>query len=254
MPDETRGWLAVEMRDTGKVLSRFSTVDVQVGWVIRTPTSAPDPWWMSLYDAYDGLQYLHTYHPDSGGVLKGILALDGNTGDVLWEVNGLHIRGLLPDGVVVAPAIPDRIEELEKLDARTGERIYTDPQQWHAAGTALAEKRGRFNRYPIVYTPDNPHYQTVSAFIRQQLQEEAQGPVEYLEMPHHLVIGYHTATTQGIANFLVIFDHNGRLLERQRLGKFLGGYALDTFFVSHNHVVSVQDQTIIMLIDLDILK
>ena len=120
--DELTETLFVETRDGQDRSVSFSAISLRDGGIFFRNIQTPEKWLTGLEAAYDGILFLHFYEAENTPVHKGLMALDGLTGETLWSNFTLTFDHLRANGPV---AYDNRIQprKLFLLDVKTGATI-----------------------------------------------------------------------------------------------------------------------------------
>jgi len=122
--DELTETLFVETRDSKGRSVYFSAISLIDGSIFFRNIQTPEKWLTGLEAAYNGVVLLHFYEAENSPVHKGLIALDGLTGETLWSNFNLAFDHLSANGPVV---YDNRIQprKLFLLDVKTGATIRT---------------------------------------------------------------------------------------------------------------------------------
>ncbi|MDB5133517.1 MAG: hypothetical protein JWP37_120 [Mucilaginibacter sp.] len=75
----------IEIRDQADKKVYFSAISLQNGNVFFDELQTEERWLTGIEAAYDGVLLLHNYQSEAGPAHKGIIAIDGFTGNTLWN-------------------------------------------------------------------------------------------------------------------------------------------------------------------------
>ena len=120
--DELAETLFVETRDSQDRSVFFSAVSMRDGGIFFKYIATPERWLTGLEAACNGVLLLHFYEAENSPVHKGLMALNGLTGDTLWSNFNLTFDHLSNNGPVV---YDNRIQprKLFLLDVKPGATI-----------------------------------------------------------------------------------------------------------------------------------
>ena len=96
--------LFVEVRNNEDRKVSFSAISLASGKVLFTDLVTPEKWLTGIEAAYDGVLLLHFYQTETGPAHKGLLAVDAETGRVLWSNYSVTFDHLCDKGPVVYDA------------------------------------------------------------------------------------------------------------------------------------------------------
>src|ERR1700710_2286530 len=82
--DEVSETLFVEVRDNEEKQVSFTAINFATGDVYFKNLTTPERWLTGIEAAYDGVLLLHNYQSEAGPTHKGVIAIDGHSGETLW--------------------------------------------------------------------------------------------------------------------------------------------------------------------------
>jgi hypothetical protein len=123
--DELSETLFLEVRDNADKNVSFASVSLQTGETLFKDITSPERWLTGIEAAYDSVLLLHFYQNETGPVHKGLMALDGKTGEQLWANYALALDYLSVDGPIVF-GLQFQPRKYFLLDVKTGAttRVY----------------------------------------------------------------------------------------------------------------------------------
>jgi len=77
--------LFVEIRDQADKKVYFAAISLDSGRVYFDGLQTEERWLTGIEAAYDGVLLVHNYHSETGPAHKGLIAIDGQTGETLWN-------------------------------------------------------------------------------------------------------------------------------------------------------------------------
>ncbi|MBX2915928.1 MAG: DUF4905 domain-containing protein [Cyclobacteriaceae bacterium] len=96
---------------------------------------------------------------------------------------------------------------------------------------------------PFVYVQDEPDFETIQTFIRQQTKQEIFLGAEYLETERMILISYYTGQPAAFTNVLACFTRDGSLNWTEEIGTNLKGMGISTFFIVTDTLFFVKNKT-----------
>jgi Domain of unknown function (DUF4905) len=75
----------VEIRDPNDKKVFFASISLKSGKVFFDMLQTEERWLTGIEAAYDGVLLLHNYQSETGPAHKGIIAVEGITGNILWN-------------------------------------------------------------------------------------------------------------------------------------------------------------------------
>jgi hypothetical protein len=120
--DEITDTLFLELRDTGNKQVSFVGIDLNTGNINFRDLVMPERWLSGIETAHNGMLILHGYQSESVPVHKGLMGINGTTGEVLWTDYNLNFEAISNDNIAVYDA---RIQPQTPyvIDIKTGQRI-----------------------------------------------------------------------------------------------------------------------------------
>jgi hypothetical protein len=117
--DAFSGIIFAEIREPTDKKVSFSAINLATGKILFNNLQTEERWLTGIETAYDGVLLLHNYQSENNPTHKGLTAIDGQTGEILWN-NYTHAFDHLS---VSGPVIYDTRIQPRKLfmtDIRTG--------------------------------------------------------------------------------------------------------------------------------------
>ncbi|GAB3203286.1 hypothetical protein ABID22_000924 [Pontibacter aydingkolensis] len=244
--------LALEVRDPDLLLTHFYTLDA-AGFILQKLDINPSKaWWQGLEDAQYGMVYLHGYGDRKTGQHKGITALSADTGNQEWSLDDMAFYGLSQEGMLVYnPNAPE--EALTIIGPENGDTIQTDISQYRAAQQVsdFSSDRYRDCVYPVLYMQGESYFEDVCNFLIEQSGARPVQGIAYAEANSCIVISYYAQAESGeLDNFVVIYDLEGKLRLKVKLGSGLSGIGSDTFFIFNLGLYLLLDKQILQVYSL----
>ncbi|MCX2740806.1 DUF4905 domain-containing protein [Pontibacter anaerobius] len=247
--DSRTACLALEVRDPDLLLTRFYVLDTDGHTLQQLDMPQAKAWWQGLEEAEHGLLYLHGYGNRQLGQHKGIMAYSEANGSNVWEVKELAFYGIAKAGVVAYdPQQPEA--PLQVLSPQTGQPSGVTLSQQQAAEEVARYDQARFRDclYPALYREGEPYFEQVQAFLWEQLEVQAVQAVEYAETETCLVVSFYQADTAGkLQNELAVFDLEGKLYQKVKIGGDLSGIGSDTFFIFKHNLYFILNKDILQV-------
>lgn len=83
--DPTGDTLFAEIRDNSNKKVSFSSINLESGDIYFEDLQTEERWLTGIETAYEGVLLLHNYQSENGPVHKGLTAIDGKTGKIVWS-------------------------------------------------------------------------------------------------------------------------------------------------------------------------
>jgi len=162
--DSLTDTIFAEIRDQGDKRVSFSSINLQSGIVYFDQLQTEERWLTGIEAAYNGVLLLHNYQSEAGPAHKGLIAVDGMTGNTLWS-NYTHAFDHLS---VNGPLIYDTRLQPRKLflaDIQTGTiirpyepAIDTEPTNYIKLPDAVSSEVLSIPQVPIAPFGNTIHY------------------------------------------------------------------------------------------------
>lgn len=217
----------VEIRDQEQKKVHFGSVDLATGYVNFRKLEAPERWLTGIEAAYDGVLLLHYYQSEAGPAHKGLLAVDGVTGETLWSDYTYGFDHLSVNG----PVVYDTRVQPRKLflaDIRTGltTRVY-EPNIY---------------RYPEnnIRVPD----QLAPEFLPSDMPSiHPYGNwVHYLEHNNFRIVSLHALKEGLLTQAIYVFDKETRIYE-DLLNTGIQKIQPEAFILHKNYLIYIKNKT-----------
>jgi hypothetical protein len=99
--DELSDTLFVELRNTAEKQTSFAAVSLTTSEIFFDDLTTPERWLCGIEAAYDGVLLLHYYQSETGPTHKGLLAVNGRSGETLWSNFTYAVDYLSVNGPIV---------------------------------------------------------------------------------------------------------------------------------------------------------
>ena len=242
--DATQGLLALELRDLKEASVTFSLVDLHKGNLVFDGYAFEEEWWMGLVALRDNLLLIKQYHDSQQPEKQGLLAVNVKTMDVQWWLDNFQL--LQMDGQTVTGKQHDEGESmLKQYSISTGDELSAD-----SLNESTPDEAANNASYPIHYTNESPHFETVQAFIATHFNVQAAGACDYLEAYNKIIISWFYSEGSSYTNVLSVLDADGQIVIEEKLGTGLDALAADTFFVLENKLIFVANKTQLLVYEL----
>jgi len=83
--DPVTNILFAEIRNNEDKRVSFSAINLENGEIYFDDLQTEERWLTGIETAYDGVLLLHNYQSENGPVHKGLTAIDGKTGKIIWS-------------------------------------------------------------------------------------------------------------------------------------------------------------------------
>jgi hypothetical protein len=213
--------LIIETRDDQNFQVQFSALDFKRNEFIWSGLKLKESWWIGMTAANEKTLLFHTFINKGNPDHKNLIAYDIFDQKIRWEVeefsffdwNTSEIQGY------------NTKDDLTQATINIESGIVTE-KPWE--NKPLVEQEGLIR--PVLYAEGVAHFETIKKFIQQKVQLTTSKAVEYLEYEEWIITSFYVEEA-GLANYLFVFDKNGAVLLKEKLGESLQGLGVDTFFM-----------------------
>jgi hypothetical protein len=207
-------------------------MDLSMNKWLWTGLKLDEPWWVTLAAASKNVLLFTTYNDVNNPDKKSLVAFDILTQKPIWWRNDFAVSTVA--GEIVTGVNTKFITKEVALDIRDGKEIQRD------AVVFGAEQNFKVLR-PFQYHEGSQHFDTVRSFLGAKANFLPVITVEYMEYGALIVISAFTSPND-LANYLFVFNSEGRMMVKETLGEHLKGIALDTFFVVDGFLIFAKNK------------
>lgn len=222
--------LAIELRDAETKTTRFSVVNLDEKRTESEGIELEEKWWVALEGICDDLlivsHFDHIQNPDQ----KSLIVYNYQSQKVAWWRNHFSFDGFSGDGITGSDLRNNH--KRIRLVTKTGELV--ENQSLEDAQNFLILK-------PFQYDEGSAFLNTVKTFVSKKLGMDNVIFAEYAETGNLIIISVFLREPD-LANYLIVFDHDGNLCMKETLGKELKGIASDTFFCVSGFLIFVKNR------------
>lgn len=224
-------FLLVTERDQEGMQVSFSLIDLKTGGAVFEGLSFEESWWIGAYHFFAEVVVFQVFEDSQNIEARSYFAFDVHTHEALWSL-----------GQVMAVGRRDKFVQLRSreagdalfwIDITTGETLGTIPDE---ISTSTISHDAVF---PLHYVEESSHFRTVSAFLKNRLNVESFGAIDYLECSGLVLVGYHLKNGSKVSfNLLVLNEHGVELMHRELDGE-LDGLSSGAFFIAGEQLIFV---------------
>lgn len=196
--DPAKNLIFIESRDAADHLVSFSGCDLNTGEACFTELITHEKWLTGIESCFNGVLFLHGYESAQSPVHKGITAIDGLTGGVLWSnytyaIHHISVNGPIAYNTQVLP------QKLFLLDANTGAALRPfDASIDHDIDPEIR----------VPYAID-----TLEANIVPYLKGDRTGMINYIEYNSFRIVSLHTLVKTDLSQILLIMQGDDLVYE-----------------------------------------
>jgi hypothetical protein len=232
--DELSDMIFVEVRNDAEKQVSFSALSLNNGQVYFTGLTTPERWLTGIEAVYDGIMLLHNYQSASGPIHKGLVAIDGISGENIWSNYTCAFDHLSTNGPVVYDT---RIhpKKLFLADIRTGEttRIYQPLVFAELTNNVVAPQVIAPEMVPVGMLPMAPFGNSV----------------HYLEHNNFRIVSLHTLQAGELKQYLFVMN-GGETVYEDLLNADIQKLQPEAFIVHKNRLVYIKNKTDLKVLSL----
>lgn len=233
MADGNNNRLFLEVRDVQEKKVSFSALNLQNNEWLWKDISFEEPWWISLGAIAGDVLLLVIYTDQTNPDKKSLLAYDVLRNEITWWYNGFSLSGA---NALYVKGVDSKFPAKEiLLDVSTGKPL---------PGAGVVDFALSQN-FPVIkpfqYQEGTGHFDTVAEFLRTRCDIVPAAVIEYLEHKSLILVSVFVKE-RDLANYLYVFTDSGQVLLKEKLGDYLKGVGLDTFFVFSDYLIFVKNK------------
>jgi hypothetical protein len=227
----------IEVRDQSDKKVTFASIHLDTGQFFFDELQTEERWLTGIEAAYEGILLLHNYQSEATPAHKGLTAIDGLTGQIVWS-NYTHAFDHL---TIKGPAIYDTRLQSRKLwiaDIRTGavSRPY-EPSIDLELNNEVA--------LPAEISPE---------ILRSMPLELSPfgNAVHYLEHNNYRIVSLHTFAEGVLQQHLYIMDSNG-IVYHDLLNTCIQKLQPESFLMHRDYLIYLKDKSQLKVLNLYLL-
>jgi hypothetical protein len=232
--DELSDMIFVEVRNEAEKQVSFSALNLDTGEVYFSDLTTPERWLTGIEAVYNGVMLLHNYQSASGPIHKGLVAVDGRTGEDIWSNYNCAFDHLSANGPVVYDT---RIhpKKLYLADIKTGEttRVYEPLVLPELTNSIIAPQVISTELLSAGILPLAPFGNTV----------------HYLEHNNFRIVSLHTLQAGELKQYLFVTD-GGNVVYEDLLNTAIQKLQPEAFIVHKNRLVYIKNKTELKVLNL----
>jgi hypothetical protein len=232
--DPVTATLFAEIRNEQDKQVSFASIGLASGKLNFTDLTTDERWLTGMECAHNGVLLLHHYESASSPIHKGIMAIDGRTGQLLWSDYSRGFDHLSING----PVMYDQRIQPRKFfvaDIKTGERL-------HAYDTATDTEADLSISIPDI----------IDGVV---LSAELGIPAPFGNVAHNLylnqyrIVSLHALNNTQLTQTLYIFE-NDKPVFNDLLNAGIQKLQPEAFIVHNNHLIYLKNKTELNVINL----
>ncbi|MBB6109128.1 protein of unknown function [Mucilaginibacter lappiensis] len=233
--DNINSTLFVELRNSEDKKVAFGAVSLLNGKVYFKDVTTPERWLTGIEAAYDGVLLVHNYQSANGPIHKGLIAIEGISGQALWSNYTLAFDHLSANGPMVYNS-QIQPKKLFLVDMKTGELLRA--------------------HQPVIDTPLYNHI-VVPQMLPAELLKELPLPAEpyantlhYLEHNSCRIVSLHTFFQEKIKQHLYIINSEGVIVYRDLLNSNIQKLQPEAFVIHKNNLIYLKERSALIVLNL----
>ncbi len=254
------GRIVGEDRDEEKKEVTFFCLDELSGEVLWKGIAFEERWWIGIEAFYDGIVYLHEYIKPDLPQHKKIIALDLDSGRILWrndELEPLFVAGA--KFFAVRSSFEKRVlYELDPVTGEIGREFSEDDEGFETAQRRLDPSRQDF-AFPEVFEAGVEQENELKDIIHSHYDfRKLVGSVEYIHYAGLLFFNYHERIGSSSADhpalnniFKVVNTNKNRVLHSEVLNENASAPTPDSFFLKGSQLFYIKDKRCLVAFHLD---
>lgn len=246
------GRIVGEVRHPAEKTVRYFCLDERSGAPLWENRGFDEPWWIGVEDVTADRLFLHRFRKPDMPQHLGILALDIETGALLWENPDFTFLFVRNDTIYAARQGFEAMKyyALDAVDGSVQRELGTDTAQINALRTEInAIDWFAGYAYPESLPNSHPAHGEADRLLRAQVRQEAlRGPVDVLLTPELLAASWHetlAAAGGGSATLSQRFAawrrRDGALAFETELGRGMSAPGPDSFFTKDGQLFYIRD-------------
>jgi len=205
----------IENRIESPRATHFYLVSIS-GAIINSWEPDIENWWFNTLLFHDKKVYFTLYADEDSPETTELLVYDANKGELIQHYKDCTIAKILAEAIEIKTLEEEIIINLPK-----------------AKQPSLST--------PVQYIAETEYFKTVAKFIIQSQDIVPVQLIEYLEYSNYIIISYYIKNNEGLDNYLLILDSEGKLLYQDCVATKLKGVGDHTFFAQKEKIYFIKD-------------
>lgn len=232
--DPVTATLFAEIRNEGQKQVSFASVSLRSGKINFNNLLTEERWLTGMETACDGVLLLHNYQSPGSPEHKGLIAVDGTTGRLLWRNYNISFSHLTING----PAIFDTRVQPRKLfiaDVQTGATVslYNEATDGNADNNIVLPEEVSAENINIAGLPEKPYGNLV----------------HYLYYNNYRIVSLHALKNDRLSQNLYIFKED-RQVYYDILQTGIQKLQPEAFLLHHHYLIFLKNRTELTVIHL----
>lgn len=238
----TTSLIAIELRNKSKV--EWAVVNLETDSILWQKPMTDTNWWTSLIGFYSGILLFHTYAGNEQPAPKSLLAIDAQTGVLLWRSEGYIFSATDGHLLKTTQTHSDLQVSISNKNLREG-TIST------ASAIQLPETAA-FWHFPTEHTEGSQYYSVITQFLQKIIGKTAQKAINYGEIDGRILFFqylYHANAT-ALSRSILVVNTKKTVLHHETLETDVTSTAFGESFYSEHHLVYLKNLQELVVIKL----
>ncbi len=232
--DELNGLLFLEIRDENERKVAFGSVNLKTGAFNFKELVGFEPWLIGMEAAFNNVLLLHLYQSAASPQHKGIMAVNGLTGETLWSNYNYCFDHITTRGPI---GYDTRIEprKLFLFDIQTGEII-----------SKIDKSDNTLNNKNIEYpTAIIPNFLPDYLFPKNTITKS----VQYHTFNNYIIVSLHTFENEVLKHLIYVFANN-TIIYQDLLNDNIKKMQPESFFLFESFLIYVKNNVELKVLSL----
>lgn len=245
--------IITEVRNITEKIVSFHCVNATTGQLRWDNLQLSQKWWIGIEGIFGDVLILHEYERPDLPAHKKIIAIDLNTGKIIWSNDELVFISS-DNYYILAKKITFNSTQYLKLNLLTGELICElDENEFRTTSEELKKQELIYYRIPLEYSIDQLPNVTVQKFV--QLHNKKSDIVEPIEVFTYLendlnVVGYSRNISNNISTpmydeYIDVLGKNAKNIYSDKIVSGVNMPFIPKYFVKNNFLYYIKDKTIL---------
>jgi len=226
--------LYIEVRDAESREVSFSGFDLSTGKATFTDLQTDEKWLTGIEACYDGVLFLHGYQSAQSPIHKGIIAIDGSNGKVLWNNYTYAIQHLTANGPIIYNTQVQPIKLL-LINAQNGATL----RPYNTSFDVDAEQNIQLPH--LIDSPDDG--------FKAYVKGDVVGNVHYMEYNSFRIVSLHTLNKSQLRQILLVMQ-GSNLLYEDLLTDEIQKLQPEAFIMQHNRLIYITNKVELKVLNL----
>ena len=233
--DEISNIIFLEVRSSEDKKVTFTSIDLGDGTINFTELRMPERWLTGIEAAYNGVLLTHNYQSEKGPVHKGLIGIDGVSGQTLWSNYTLAFDLLSINGPVVYNA-QIQPKKLLLADIKTGSTLRA--------------------YQPLIDTQLDNHIvsaQLLPASFLKHITFPAEpygNTVHYMEHNNYRIVSLHTFLDEQLEQHLYIYNAEDVIVYHDLLQTHIQKLQPEAFVLNKNKLIYLKNRSELIVFNL----